>query len=245
MNKLSYDELKSDASKPQKERAELVEKRDGTMARVRRHHLKEEKIKEIRKQETAEGRFISPYRQGSAYGSIVTALSLLGENQRHSFAKFWQKLMEVMSDEELRDSKTNKTPWEKFIGREQRSTETGKSPVEKTIQNLIVLQRLGGANPYGYKLGQLGACIDLFGESDSPEVMLRTGIQIGDGPLSDSITPIREFRKKAVGPAKPGYIEAEGVGGALNIDVVIEDAKQSTRAHEGKGSVSLGNAVRG
>lgn len=233
MSGLDYRDLKTEADKPQADRSETVQKRDGTMARVRRHHLKDERITELRQQSAAEGRFISPYRQGSAYGSIVTALSLLGENQEHEFPVFWRKLMEVMDDEALKDIKTGMTPWAKFMGREQRSSTTGKTPVEKTIQNLTVLQRLGGANPYGYKLAQMGACIDMFGSASSPRIMLRTGIEFsGEEDMFEMIKPQREFRRRGDGSVTPGYVVAEGSAGAMRVDVAVEEARSADVSSE-------------
>jgi hypothetical protein len=166
------------------------------------------------------GRFIAPYRTGGGYWGIVETLSLLGENKEHLFSVFWQKFIDVMSNESL--SEDGRTPWETFSGRPLRSRTSGKNVIEKVEQNIRVLQRLGGTNPYGLKLAQLNACIDVLGNQKEMRLRLRTGIESGVAVL-----PVREIRRKAFNPTTvilSGYSVAEGSDGSSGMAVAVEEA---------------------
>jgi hypothetical protein len=176
---------------------------------------------EYRKLSAEAGRFICPHQPGSVYWGVIETLSQLGENQEHSFGDFYSKLQEVMSDEKLKN-RDGKTPWEIFSGREARSGVSAKNIIDKIHQNIRVLQRLGGANPYGMKLAQLNCCIDVLGTTQTLRLKLRTGI-----PNGEAVHPIREIRKREFNPATTvpaGYCVAEPVGEGKSVAVAVEEA---------------------
>lgn len=179
-----------EASKEIKNRKNTILKKDGTMTAIRRHHISPEDQKQFIERIEEEGRFVSPYRRGGGYWGIVESLSQLGENKEHAFGIFWDNFISVMSDESL-PKKNGQTPWEVFSDRPRRS-ENGKSVIEKIHQNIRVLQRLGGANPYGMKLAQLSACIDVLGTVKDTRICLRTGISKGA-----DIIPIKETSRQS------------------------------------------------
>lgn len=174
-----------EASKKIKNRTDTITKKDGTMTKVRRHHLSLEDQKKFIEMSEEEGRLVSPYRRGGGYWGIVETLSQLGANQEHSFGAFWDKFIEVMSDKDL-PQKNGQTPWQVFSERPRRAV-NGKSVIEKTHQNIRVLQRLGGTNPYGMKLAQLAACIDVLGTVKDSRIRLRINI-----PHGSDIVPLKE-----------------------------------------------------
>lgn len=189
---MSYLEQAIEAAKPLKQRSKTVTRKDGSMTRARRHHISPEVQSRLRAEARDTGRFVSPHRVGSYWG-ISETLSVLGENQVHEFPAFWSKYVDVMSDEKHRNSK-GKTPWEIWSNKPRRSFTTGKAILGKIHQNIRVLQRLCGENPYGLKLAQLNACIDVFGENvDHCSLRLRTGI-----PEGEIVVPIREIRQRSV-----------------------------------------------
>lgn len=242
MDKKEYVDLAVEASLPISQRPESVKTRSGKMARVRRFHMSMDDQKDFRKQSKEAGRFIAPYRTGG-YWAIIEALSQLGENQEHKFSDFWTKFVEIMSDEKLQD-KYGKTLWESFSGRPLRSPVTGKNVIDKVHQNIRVLQRLGGTTPYGLKLAQLNACIDVLGTQNDIRLRLRTGI-----PHGESVIPLREIRKKSFTPTEfipAGYSVAEGVDGGTSMAVAVESAISAAEASVQEDSpveeeISLGN----
>ena len=241
MAKTDYTDHAAEASLPITQRPESIKKRDGTMTRVRRHHMSMDDQAEFRKQAAEAGRFVAPYRTGGGYWGIVETLSQLGENAEHTFADFWTKFMEVMSDEALKD-KQNRTPWEVFSGRSLRSETTGKGVIDKVHQNIRVLQRLGGANPYGLKLAQLNACIDVLGTKTDMRLRLRTRIADGEG-----VIPLREVREREFTPTNvvpAGYCVAESVGETRSMAVAVESAisTSSTGGVETEAGVPAGKA---
>lgn len=191
-SEVAYMRHAKEAILPILERPATVSRRDGNMTRVRRHHMSLEDQLYYREEAKKAGRFVAPFRKGSYFG-VVESLSLLGENKIHKFSDFWTKYIEVMNEAA---GKGGKTQWEAFIDKPLRNQISGKNAIDRVNQNIRVLQRLGGMNPYGLKLAQLNACIDVFGpDENSMSLSLRTGI-----PDGDRVIPVREIRKKSFEP---------------------------------------------
>lgn len=109
--------------------------------------------------------FFNPYKNRGAYYGSIQALYLLGANQYHRESDVINKMEEILSV--LLDRK-NRNSWDKFSKRpERRNKDTNEKAVStkdmrgRVQHNMRVLQRLGGVHPYGYKLKQLGCCIDI------------------------------------------------------------------------------------
>jgi hypothetical protein len=180
----------SEAAKPISKRKETIVGRNGKARCVRRHHLPFHIQTQFLQKMIAENRFFSPYKEYTSYWGITTSLALLGENEYHHPSKVLKKLSEIMSNDESRDE-TGKTAWDKFRNRKSRSSE-GLDYVGRVLQNCNVLQRLGGDDPYGLKLVQLGACIDIKnGENDIPLLRLRTGV-----PKGEDVIPYNDTKKR-------------------------------------------------
>jgi len=218
-DKVSYSDHAGIAALPITQRPETVKARKGEMARIRRHHIDIENQSKLMNDSIVSGRFVSPYRRGGGYWGIIETLSLLGENQEHSFSVFWDKFMEVMNDSSL--SSGGKTPWEKFSEKPVRSKLTGKNVIEKVHQNVRVLQRLGGANPYGLKLAQMRACIDVLGSSEEISLRLRTGITEGA-----DVVPMREINKREFSSSVriPAGYSVTVADGSISMSMAIERA---------------------
>lgn len=221
---ISYQTQAHIAALPQKERPETIKKRDGTMTRIRRFHMDVDEQRECRQRSEQMGRFCSPYKVNGVYWGIVEALSLLGENKEHSFADFFAKFRGVMDDPSREDDRG--TPWERFTKKPLRSSTTGLNFIEKTKQNIRVLQRLGGNTPYGMKLAQVNACIDVLGTNEDMRLRLRTGI-----PDGQPVVPVREVNQKQYKRSNTvlaGYSVAEPVQGntAPSAAIQIEQAQR-------------------
>lgn len=193
--KTAYREVADQASKSLADRQAIVPGRNGKMVVPRCYHLKPEKAEGLIKAMSEKGRFVAPFRRGGAYWGVIEALAVLGTNKRHLFGKVAEKMQEVMSDDAVKDAKSGKTAWEKFVGRAPKSQKSPRDTLGKILQNIEVLQRLGGAHPYAYKIAQMGACINLYKTNEAGDegiyIELQTGIED-----KQSIVPINERRDR-------------------------------------------------
>ena len=194
----SYSEIASEANKPLSSRQPVAAGRGGKKQIPRRYHLAAEEIEAHKKRCLEAGRFISPYRGSEGqYNAILESLSLLGENQVHLSREVFKKLEEVLSREETKD-KEGKTAWQRFIDKPSRNNETGRSPFRRFQQNCTVLQRHGGQNPYGLKLAQVGACVDILKISqkmaDDKEIFVE-GLRLRTGETK-LVAPVNEQKKR-------------------------------------------------
>ena len=208
-----YSEIASEANKPLGSRAAVASGRGGKKCIPRRYHLTAEEIEAHKKRCSDAGRFISPYRGTEGqYNAILESLSLLGENQVHLSRDVFKKLEEVLSRAETKDD-NGKTAWERFTEKPNRNSETGRSPFRRFQQNCTVLQRLGGQNPYGFKLAQVGACVDILKvvqkTEDGKEVFVE-GLRLRTG-VTNLVSPINEQKKRnykrSVEGVQPGPIQ--------------------------------------
>lgn len=199
-SKDDYKGIRAEAMKPISERKEVVQGREGKKI-ARRYSMKDSHAADLRKEFRDTGKFPNPYRGSGIYGACVQALILLGIDKRHPFTAVKAKVKELMQGvvKEDGDKKTN--AWKEFVDREPRNKETGKDADGRLIQTFSVLQRITGFHPYGEKLRQLSACIDITRDADGlPEFTLHTGFA-----NYDAVKPTHEGAKrgrKATGKAK-------------------------------------------
>jgi len=196
-----------EATTPTSQRPDSVTRRDGRSQKVRRHHLTEDVLDRKMVEMKAAGRWIGPFNRWKTYWAITEALYQLGPNESHLFGAVFAKVEELMSDESSRDAK-EMTAWARFADKDARNESSGKDVLGRLWDSIRVLQRLGGANPYGLKLAQLGACINIYGDSDEPYIELKIGILAGH-----DVSPINETRSRryprTVASVPSGY-KAEG-----------------------------------
>jgi len=145
---------------------------------IRKYHLTEEDFERIRNKWLEEVKeisdkikekvgknsfFFNPYRKG-IYHYQVQALYLLGANEWHSLKTIMNKLEEIMSLIRCSEVKKNKyrcnNEWEYFRNKKARSVKA-KDEKGRVQENMILMQRLTKLHPYGYKLKQVGASIDI------------------------------------------------------------------------------------
>ena len=136
-------------------------------------------------------RFISPYGSGRIYTYIIDSLVSLGVGKSHPFVMVYEKFIELASEESTRDE-LGRTLWDRFDKKESRNTDTGRCSLGKFMQNLEVLQRLGGDHPYALKLAQVGACIDIL-KDQNQEVKIQLKVGIPDG---EAVHPVNMNRKR-------------------------------------------------
>ena len=186
-----YLDVAMHANAPVNERKAVVKGRGGEHKIPRRYHLQADELVALRNQIQESGRFISPYGVGRIYTFIIESLVELGTCRAHDFQLVYEKFKELASSEKTRNT-VGKTLWDRFVDREVRNIETGRDAMGKFMQNLEVLQRLGGDHPYAFKLAQVGACIDILTDQDQKiHVQLRTGIADGD-----PVKPVNTNRRR-------------------------------------------------
>ena len=186
-----YMDVASHANAPLSKRKKVAEGRGGERKVPRRYHLMADEIVLLRKNMEEAGRFISPYGPGRLYSFIIDSLVSLGVGDSHAFIDVYSKFIELASHENTRDNQ-GRTLWERFSSKISRNTETGRCTMGKFMQNIEVLQRLGGDHPYAFKLSQLGACIDIFIDANRQvRIQLRTGI-----PDGEPVRPVNTNRKR-------------------------------------------------
>ena len=180
-NKASYvDKYRDIVSKVERgisQRGEITNRR-GNLVIPRKYHMTVDQIRSIRStwqfsisdvdqitKEAVSADFFNPYRSSGAYYGCIQSLFLLGGNVWHSYRDVRNKMQEDMSSRSSHNCK--KSSWEKFAlkGAREGAIIT-KDLMGRIISNFRILQRLGGINPYGYKLKQALASVDIKREAD-------------------------------------------------------------------------------
>lgn len=221
-----YYKYAQDAAQPISKRPETIDRRDGEKQKIRRHHFTEKDLVERTQLMKSQGRWIGPFNKWKTYWAITEALYQLGPNRSHLFGAVFVKVEELMKDPASKDS-MGRTAWDRFAEKDARNLESGKDVLGRLLDSIRVLQRLGGANPYGLKLAQLGACINVYGTKDEPYIELKIGI-----PTGHDVCPINEGRSRdypsSVHAVPSGY---KGEGGLHVISLTeIGDPHHATCA---------------
>jgi len=187
----TYYDFVEEAAKPISDRIAMIKARSGKLRAVRRHHLDVRQQRDIFERMNKEGRFISPYKEFGGYWGATQALSELGTGEFHSVSEIIKSYQKVMSGDSSKD-KSGRTAWDRFKNKRSRSQLNGLDWYGRILQNYNVLQRLGGDDPYGLKLAQIGACIDLK-KDDSGDPMVRLRVNI---PAGEPVIPINELKQR-------------------------------------------------
>jgi len=151
-----YKGLKTEAAKPTAERAMVLHTRNGD-AKPRRYHMPDAEARNLRAAFASTKVFQAPYREKGKYNSGIQALANLGVNEYHSLAAVKGEMKKIMKKQ---TASNGQNCWEAFEN-PPKATEKSKDLNGRLIQNFEVLQRLNGQHPYGWKLAQLWACIDI------------------------------------------------------------------------------------
>lgn len=174
----NYFDFSSEISRPIAKRRELPIGRGGADVTMRRYLVvnpeKVEALKESRKDDS----FPNPHNFGS-YFLTIEALKTLGLNRWHELKEVMSTFRKLASVAETKDEAGN-TFWERFRDKPSRS-DKGLDVEGRFLQNINVLQRISGKNPYGLKINQVGqeilggngACIDLDRKDDKSPIMVR------------------------------------------------------------------------
>lgn len=168
----NYNQIRSEAEKPEKYREKLVKTNRGNIRKPRRYHMDDNKAKEMRAKFQKTGIFQNPYRKGGLYHGFVQSLISLGIDKEHDFSSVKHEMEKLLSSEV---NVKNKNLWDVFANRKSRNSLSGKDINGRIIENATILQRLNGLHPFGEKLRQLNACVDILKDTSGlPKFMLNT-----------------------------------------------------------------------
>lgn len=151
----------------------------GKMVAVRKYHMTREEIVKAKKRfeeltkkvskrikNKAGAKFFNPYRSRGVYFAQIQALYLLGANEWHSYNEVRDKMrefassMEIMRREGSCIRKTN--VWAEFERKTSKpDSVTSKDLFGRINENMVFFQRLSKLHPYGYKLRQACAAVDI------------------------------------------------------------------------------------
>ena len=145
------------------------------LVKLRKYHLTEEEmISQRKKWEVlvkdvpesikikAHPNFFNPYRVRGVYFGQVQALYLLGANSWHPYKQIRDEMEKFMSSISVVYNGKSSTSWEKFSRKTPREGANKTRDIfGKIHENMIIMQRLNKLNPYGYKLRQVSAAIDI------------------------------------------------------------------------------------
>ena len=193
-----YTGLRAEAEKPQKDREAIMKTRTGT-AVPRRYHMKKSKQESMRAAFKKTKVFVFPGREGGKYHAGGQALIDLGINKWHPFDAVKAQMQVILSAKMTADGASD--AWTAFakpaVGK--KADVASKDVNGKIVQNFKVLQRLTGNHPYGWKLRQLLACIDIKSDSDGmPMFRLNT-----KHAKVEDVQPLDETKRKGGVKAKP------------------------------------------
>ena len=184
-----YLDLVDEASQPANKRKKVLKTRGGSSI-PRRYHMDDEKAKTLLEEFTKTGEFHNPYRSHGRYWAFVQALVDLGINETHLYAVVRNKMKALLTGH-ITCRKVD--GWESFehpVVNENAAC--SKDTRGRIIQNAHVLQRLTGQHPYGWKLAQLHACIDILDDGNGcPAFCLNTKFE-----SQESVEPTNQLKHK-------------------------------------------------
>ena len=189
-----YDTVLSEASKSAKDRGKVLNSR-GKKVDPRKYHLSQEELERLQTQQEESGIFPNPYKRKGVYRSLIQALINLGENKSHRFVDVKNEMKQIMSSQVNKDGENL---WDIFYHKQSKSkSNLSQWDVNTRIEHTAkILQRLGGLHPYGYKLKQLCACIDLLPSTD-PLLTNKCNIRLNTAFKDPSqVQPVKPVTKK-------------------------------------------------
>ncbi len=213
----------------------------GKLSTIRKFHLDPYEMKEHRKQWQEEVKdvdkellkkagpyFFNPYRKGIYYAE-VQSLFLLGcapegEGDWHSFPVFLDKLREYFSSIPCRNKNKFfvRNCWEEFKSKSERpGAVRTKDYIGRIQENMFLLQRLTQLYPYGYKLRQVGAAIDIkrVSKEGFPHGLYYYRLSVYKN-IEDAL-PLRDFSNFEFSCHERKFINYKFIGKTVTADKVI------------------------
>jgi hypothetical protein len=185
--KTAYARVRKEAEKPGFRREAIVHSPRGAWRVPRKYHLTDKELGVLVRGWRKTGIFPNPYSRNGVIHCIVQALINLGINRFHNFLVVKGELQVLM---EGVNSARHRNLWDAFVGRRPRNKMTAMDVNGRILQNIKMYQRLHGNHPYGMKLQQVRACLDIVkGLDSSPSIRLNTMFH-----RVSKVKPINEFK---------------------------------------------------
>ena len=185
---VNYEQIKEEAGKPERDRKKVVKTNRGNIKKPRRYHMDDDKAKSMRAKFKKTGVFQNPYRKGGLYYGFIQSLISLGIDEEHEFITVKNEMEKLLSSEK---NIKNRNSWDIFANRKPRNMLSGKDINGRIIENATILQRLKGLHPFGEKLHQLHACVDILKDASGlPKFRLNTKFS-----QYEKVNPKNEMKK--------------------------------------------------
>ena len=170
----------------------------------------------------ADPHFFNPYRQGIYYYQIQT-LFLLGSNEWHSLQDIIKRLKEYTLKIVLKNFVYKRsgyyTAWDKFRGKRNRdNAQRCKDYIGRIQENFTLLQRLSKLHPYGYKLYQVYAAIDIKRKNKKGFEQGLHFYRLSTYDSKKKSLPIKDFRDFEFTGHKNQYVNRKFVGTIITKD---------------------------
>lgn len=212
----------------------------GDMVKIRKYHLTKKEMESARKKwlaslsnvdqsiiDRAGPHFFNPYRKGIYYYQVQT-LFLLGCNEWHTLPDVLSKLEEYTTGipvERTTDKKQGyTTAWDKFRGKTSRENAVkAKDYIGRIQENFVLLQRLSWLHPYGYKLHQVHAAIDIkrVDEPGFPQGLFSYRLSTYDRQVDAK--PIKDFSQYTFPKHEKKYVSRKFIGTIVTRESRIVD----------------------
>ena len=187
-SKDDYEVVRLEAEKPFRNRKKVLDSVLGKLVTPRRYHLQCQELNKLLDCYNKTKKFPNPSKRHGIYWGFIQGLIELGENSWHSFPDLKRSIETCM-----RGVKRNeKCAWEEFVSKKSKNYLCAKDLNGRIMETGRMLQRLKGRNPYGEKLRQLHACIDItFNSIGLPFYRLNTSFE-----GYNEVDPYRKSRRK-------------------------------------------------
>lgn len=187
-SKTDYDVIRQETEKPFKQRKKVLHPITGKMVVPRRYHLQSQELDQMWNSYKKTEKFPNPYSRHGIYWGFVEALIELGENSWWDFPKVKHRIEKCMSEVK----RNEKSAWEEFVSKKSKNYLCAKDLNGRIMETARMLQRVKGRNPYGEKLRQLKACVDItFNSMGLPFYRLNTSfVDYND------VEPYRKSRRR-------------------------------------------------
>lgn len=221
----TYNQVRAITGLPQKSRRVLAIGRGNAKVKPRRFHNTSDEIKTLKEAHAAGDPLPNPHNKGF-YFYFLEALKALGLDRPHSVARVQSKFKELTSETDTKDADGH-TFWQRWSKKEPR-VESGLDWMSRFMQNVEVLQRLGGMTPYGLRLKEVGTkvldtkgCVVDVTNGSSGDVMITLN--------TNSDSPINATKTRGQGETKASKPKAKK---AKAKKTSKPKAKKATKAEE-------------
>lgn len=220
-----------------------ISNKKGKSSIIRKYHLTEYELKICRERwlediytkhefmSKSGKHFFNPYRRGIYYYQ-VQSLFMLGANQWHSLSDIIAKLEEYMSGIVLKKTSSKRygcnTAWDQFKGKKSReSSVMSKDYIGRVQENFVMLQRLSCFHPYGYKLHQVFAAIDIKRETKEGLENGEFSYRLSTYPKMLDAFPIKDYSSYKFTSHEYKYVSNKFIGTIITMDKMIKNMDKS------------------